>query len=76
MPVIYLVAAEPGDRVPGHELADPDCPEYPGLLERPDVAAWLDRIGYGPNEPDLLVYLAAEDDGGIPAGFEYLAVTL
>lgn len=75
MPTIYLVSAAPGDLVPGHELADPDCPLVPGLLDRSDVTAWLDGIGYGWDNPDELVYLVTENDPGvIPAGFEYITV--
>jgi hypothetical protein len=72
MPTVFLVPAAPGDHVPGHELADPDCPEYPGLLDRPDVNAWLDTIGYGADDPDLLVHLVTEDQADeIPDGFDY-----
>ncbi|MFJ2191640.1 hypothetical protein ACIOJE_27525 [Kitasatospora sp. NPDC087861] len=77
MPTIHLVSAAPGDTVLGRELADPDCPEYPGLLERPDVAAWLDALGYGPDNPDELVYLLTDDGPGtIPPGFAHLSLTL
>ncbi|MFE2346500.1 hypothetical protein [Kitasatospora cineracea] len=76
MPTIWLISAAPGDTVPGHELADPDCPDIPGLMDRPDVAAWLDSIGYGPDGPDELVYLATEDDDETPDGFEHLRVEL
>ncbi|MFF2751139.1 hypothetical protein ACFVVA_37085 [Kitasatospora sp. NPDC058048] len=77
MPTIHLVSAAPGDTVPGHELADPDRPQYPGLLERPDVAAWLDALGYGPDNPDELVYLVSDDDPtAIPSGFAHLSLTL
>jgi hypothetical protein len=77
VPTIYLVSATPGDHVPGRELADPDCPEFPGLLERPDVTAWLDAIPYNSDHPDALVYLVIDDDPGmIPTGFEYMTVAL
>ncbi|GGN62035.1 hypothetical protein GCM10012285_61770 [Streptomyces kronopolitis] len=75
MPTISLVSASVGDQIPGHELADPDCPSFPGLLDRPDVKAWLDEIGYGPDSEDELVYLVTQDDRGmIPAGFEHIAI--
>lgn len=75
MPTIHLVSAAYGDRVPGHELADPDCPPVPGLLDQSDVKAWLDEIGYGPDSVDELIYLVTEDDPGmIPAGFEHITV--
>ncbi|MEV8324527.1 hypothetical protein [Kitasatospora sp. NPDC056731] len=79
MPTIYLVSAAPGDRVPGHELADPDCPSahFPGLLERQDVTAWLNAIPYNDDSPDELVYLVTEDDPGtIPAGFDTLMLEI
>ncbi|GAA0406045.1 hypothetical protein [Streptomyces luteireticuli] len=73
---ILLVAAYPGDLVPGHELADPECLVVPGLTERPEVEEWMAAVGYGPDDdPDLLVYLVVEDDEGtVPAGFEKLLV--
>lgn len=40
------------------------------------MVAWFDSIGYGPDEPDELVYLATEDDDEIPGGFEHLRVNL
>ncbi|MEU9606142.1 hypothetical protein [Streptomyces sp. NPDC048057] len=77
MSTMYLISAAPGDLVPGRELADPECPEVPGLLDRPEIAAWLAQVGYGPDAPDELVYLLAEGDAGaVPAGFEYLAVSV
>ncbi|MFE6500758.1 hypothetical protein [Kitasatospora sp. NPDC057738] len=78
MPTIHLISAAPGDHVPGHELASPDCPEYLGLLERPDVQAWMDTIGYGPEAEDELIYLVTDDDDldAIPAGFEHLTIEL
>ncbi|MFD0405601.1 hypothetical protein [Kitasatospora sp. NPDC127116] len=77
MPTIHLISAAPGDRVPGHELADPHCPEIPGLRERPDVAAWLDAIPYSDDNPDELVYLVTEDNPGtIPAGFDTLTIDI
>ncbi|MFG2913344.1 hypothetical protein ACGF0D_10695 [Kitasatospora sp. NPDC048298] len=77
MPAIYLVSAAPGDHVPGYELADPDCPDHPGLLKRPDVSEWLAAHDYDDDHPDELVYLVTGDDGGaIPAGFDVLTVKL
>ncbi|MEU7095935.1 hypothetical protein [Kitasatospora aureofaciens] len=77
MPTICLVSAAPGDVVPGRELADPDCAEFPGLMDRAEVKAWLQAIGYGPDDENELIYLVTEDDPGtIPAGFEYITVVL
>jgi len=77
MPIVYLVSSGTGDRVPGYELADPGCPEIPGLLGRPAVTEWLDALGYGPDNPDELVYLVAEDEAeDIPDEFDSLAVEL
>ncbi|MFF2852713.1 hypothetical protein ACFVT5_41430 [Streptomyces sp. NPDC058001] len=74
---IALVSAESGDRMPGHELADPDCPEIPGLLDRPDVEAFMEENGYGPDNPDELMYLVTEDDlDSIPDGFPTLTIRL
>ncbi|MFE6868324.1 hypothetical protein ACFVFS_17380 [Kitasatospora sp. NPDC057692] len=75
MSTVHLVSATVGDRVPGHELADPGCPEAPGLMERPDVIAWMKAIPYGPDHPDELVYLVTEDDE-IPDGFPTLTISL
>ncbi|RNF86758.1 hypothetical protein [Streptomyces botrytidirepellens] len=75
MSTVSLVSASVGDQVPGHELADPDCPHVPGLLDQPAVKSWLDAVGYGPDSEDALVYLVTEDDSGmIPAGFEHISV--
>ncbi|MGW8702374.1 hypothetical protein ACWGOK_36540 [Streptomyces eurythermus] len=77
MSTIRLVSATFGDRIPGRELADPDCPQFPGLLNRPDVKAWLNKIGYGPDNEDELVYLVTADDPGVlPPGFEYITVEI
>lgn len=74
---VFLISAAPGDRVPGHELADPECPQVPGLLERSDVTRWLASVGYGPDSDDELVYLLTEQDpGSVPPGFPHLTVTL
>jgi hypothetical protein len=71
---ITLISATPGDLVPGVELAHPDCPEIPGLLDRPEVTAFLANNGYGLNDPDELVYLVADDNAEIPAGYPTLTV--
>ncbi|MEU4296396.1 hypothetical protein [Kitasatospora aureofaciens] len=77
MPTLHLISAAPGDLVPGHELADPNCPDFPGLFERADVAAWMNAHGYGPDRPDELVYLVTEDaTDPIPTGFDILTVQL
>ncbi|MEW1552317.1 hypothetical protein [Streptomyces tsukubensis] len=77
MSMIYLISAAPGDVVPGHELADPHCPDIPGLLDRPEVRAFFAQVGYGPDEENELVYLLREEDPGlIPARAEYLTITV
>lgn len=70
-----LISAAPGDDVPGHELGDPDCPEVPGLLDHPGVRVFLDLHGYGPDEPNELMYLITGTDG-IPAGHPTFTVRL
>lgn len=70
-----LISAAPGDIVPGHELADPQCPEVPGLLEHPGVRAFLDLHGYGPDQPDELMYLIT-DTSQIPDGFPTMTVRI
>lgn len=74
MGTVTLISARAGDRVPGHELADPECPEVPGLLDRPDVTEWLARQGYSPEDPDELVYLTLgeAEEVEIPEGFPVL----
>ena len=71
---ITLISANPGDHVPGHELADPACPSIPGLLDRPDVREWVTTIGYGPEDPDELIYLVTDPDQAIPTGYPSLTV--
>lgn len=71
---VVLISALPGDTVPGHELADPDCPAIPGLLDRPQVADFLARHHYG-QDPDELVYLVTGEEAAIPSGFPALRVT-
>lgn len=71
---IYLVSTRwPGPDVPGHELADPECPEYPGLLDRPEVERFMQEQGYGVENPDELMFLVREEDpGSIPRGLPVL----
>lgn len=76
MTTVTLISAAPGDHVPGHELADPDCPEVPGLMERPEVESFFAEHGYGPDEPDELMYLVTDDDAEIPSGFPTLTVEI
>jgi hypothetical protein len=72
---ITLISALPGDRVPGHELADPDCPDIPGLTERPEVQAFFDANRYGTDD-DELMYLVTDPDAEVPAGHPALALTI
>lgn len=76
MATATLISAAPGDRVPGHELTDPDCPAIPGLNDRPEIRAFLAEHGYGPDEPDELMYLVLDDDAEIPSGLPTLHVQL
>lgn len=73
MPTVTLISAAPSDVVPGHELADPDCPEVPGLLDHPEVSAFFAEHGYGPDNETELMYLVA-DGTEIPSGYPTLAV--
>jgi hypothetical protein len=73
---ITLISAAPGDIVPGHELADPTCPDIPGLLDRGDVTNWLNAVGYGPDDADELVYLVTDPDETIPSGYPTLTVRI
>jgi hypothetical protein len=75
MPTVTLISATPGDTVPGRELADPQCPEIPGLLDLPEVAAFLTEHNYGPDEPTELMYLVT-DDAEIPTGFPTLTFNI
>jgi len=72
---VTLVSANPGDRVPGHELGDPDCPDVPGLTDNHEVQAFFTEHGYGPDQPDELMYLVPQDNvDDIPDGFPTLTV--
>jgi hypothetical protein len=75
---VTLISACPGDQVPGVELAEVDYsarPELQNLIERPEVVAFFAEVGYGPDNPEELMYLLDVDDE-IPAGFETLTITL
>lgn len=72
---ITLVSAQTGDSAPGYELADPDCPDIPGLLERVDVQEFMDANGYGPDDPDELMYVVT-DDSNISDGYPTLTIRL
>lgn len=68
---ITLVSAAPGDIIDGTELA-----ELGGLYARLcDLGAkqWLDSTGYGPDNPDQLVYVL-DDDAALPAGHQTFRV--
>jgi hypothetical protein len=73
---VTLISALAGDRVPGTELADPECPQFPGLEDRPEVKAFFAENNYGSDEPDELMYLVTDMDQEIPAGFPTLTVRL
>lgn len=70
-----LISACPGDVVPGRELSDPECPEIPGLLDRPAVRAFLAEHDYGPDNENELMYLVT-DGTPAPDGFPSLTVNL
>jgi hypothetical protein len=68
-----LVAACPGDHVPGgFELGDPAAPIIPGLEDNPAVRAFHARHQYGP-DPDSLMYLLPEGTP-VPAGLESIVI--
>jgi hypothetical protein len=73
---ITLISAAPGDIVPGVELAEPTCPDIPGLLERRDVTDWMAAVGYSPDNEDELVYLVTDPDETIPSGYPTLTVRI
>lgn len=75
MTTITLVSAAPGDLIDGVELGDPDCPNIPGLMDHPEVAEFLRANGYGPGNPDELMYLL-QGDASIPEGLESVTITL
>jgi hypothetical protein len=72
---VVLISANPGDRVPGHELGDPDCPDVVGLTEHPAVVEFFTAHQYDADHDDQLMYLVT-DDTEIPAGFPALSVTV
>lgn len=72
---VTLISASPGDVVPGRELSDPECPEIPGLLDRPEVRAFLAEHGYGPDNENELMYLVTDGDPA-PDGFPTLTVNV
>jgi hypothetical protein len=74
--VVWLVSARAGDIVPGVEISDPDCPEIPGLLDRPDVREFMKENNYGLGDPDELVYLIRDEDTELPPGLPALRVDL
>lgn len=75
---VVLVSASPGDRVPGHELGDPERPEVPRLLEQPEVAAFLAAHDYDPEHPDELMYVVTDETqiDEIPDGYPTLSVRI
>ncbi|WP_181785056.1 hypothetical protein [Streptomyces phytophilus] len=75
MRTVALVSAAPGDRVPGRELGDPECPEIPGLMERPEVKSFFAEHDYDADHDDELMYLVtAGEIDMIPDDFPYLIV--
>jgi hypothetical protein len=75
MRTVALVSAAPGDRVPGRELGDPECPEIPGLMDRPEVKSFFTEHDYDADHDDELMYLVtAGEIDMIPDGFPCLIV--
>lgn len=73
--LVTLVSALQGDKVPGIELSDPDCPEIPGLMESKRVKEFFEENSYG-TDPDELMYLVLDkgDHDAIPDGFPTLDI--
>lgn len=66
---LYVIVAAPGDRVDGAELAEVDRETVDAILAEDQAAALTKRTHYGPDRPDVLVYLQTEDPGlDIPEG--------
>lgn len=69
---VTLISANPGDDAPGHELADPDCPEIPGLMDRADVKGFFAEHGYDDMDENELMYLVTGVEA--PSGYPHLVV--
>jgi len=63
---ITLVNAYPGDQVPGVEISELDDLTF---LTRDDVEAFLYECGYGPDNPEELVYAFPTGEHALPYGF-------
>lgn len=71
---IVLVNANPGDIVPGVELAELGAEL--SFVTREDVEGFLSEVGYGPDNPDELVYVFVAGDYQAPHGFPTQLVTV
>lgn len=71
---ITLISAHAGDSVPGVELAECDGQPWIEILDLPQVKKFFATQGYGPDNPDELMY-AVEGDEEIPTGFPTLTVS-
>lgn len=65
---IVLVNANPGDEVPGVEISQLDDDRLT-FLTREDVEAFYADCGYGPDQPDELVFAFPFGEYTLPYGF-------
>lgn len=73
---ITLISANPGDLVPGRELAECDGESWiTALMEHPKVREFFAANNYGPDHDDELMY-ALIGDGSVPDGFPTLTIIL
>lgn len=61
-----LVSALAGDRVPGVEVSDPECPI--DIHDYPEAVEWAEAQGWG-NDPNELVYVIPDDGTEVPTGY-------
>jgi hypothetical protein len=67
MSAYVLVSAMVGDVISGVEAGDPAAPI--DIRDYPEALAWALQQGYGPHNPDELVYIQEEDQTCVPAGW-------
>ncbi|WP_239404621.1 hypothetical protein [Frankia sp. Cj3] len=68
-----FVSAIAGDRVPGIEISDPDCPVTWDDLPQ-EARRWARTQGYGGDEGELLYVLTPGQD--VPDGHPSLAIEM
>lgn len=71
---IVLINATHGDKVPGVEVAELD--DKLTFLTREDVKAFFADCGYGPDQPDELVYAFPAGEYTVPYGFPVQTFTV